>query len=87
MLLTAFGIYVVASLLYIRRLHVQLRGYEHIWQQIESVADKNEDGKFTIDIQHLEDAHQDPLELHATAAPSSIRLLTLDGNESQHRVA
>ena len=85
MLLVAFGIYVVASLLYIRRLHAQLRGYEHVWKQIEAVADKNEDGKFVIDIQHLEDAHQDPLEVHANDQPSGVRLLTLDGD--QHQVA
>lgn len=87
MLLAAFGIYVVASLLYIRRLHVQLKGYEHVWQQIEAVADKNQDGKFTIDIQHLEDAHHDPLEVHINDTPSSVRLLTLDGNQDQHQVA
>lgn len=87
MLLIALGLYVVASLFYIHRLHGRLHAYEHIWHQIEAVADKNEDGKFTIDIQHLEDAHQDPLELHATAAPSGVRLLTLDGNESWHKVA
>jgi hypothetical protein len=87
MLLTAFGLYVVGSLFYIHQLHGRLRAYEHIWHQIEAVADKNQDGKFTIDIQHLEDAHQDPLELHATIAPSGVRLLTLDGNESRHKVA
>lgn len=81
MLVAAFIAYVIGSLMYIRYLNKRLKAYEHIWQQIEEVADHNEDGSFNINIQHLEE--QDPFEVHADNIPSSgVRLLELDGNRT-----
>lgn len=65
--------YVVVSLLYIHGLHKRLKSYEHIWEQIESVADRNQDGTFTIQVQHLEDAHPSN-EAHEIVDDSCIRL-------------
>jgi hypothetical protein len=55
---TMFVVYVVTSLWYIHKLHKRLKGYEQIWQQIETIADHNQDGTFNINIQHLEETHQ-----------------------------
>lgn len=57
MLVSVLVAVVVAQLFYINRLHKRLRGYEHVWEQIEEVADHNQDGTFTINIQHMEEAH------------------------------
>lgn len=57
MLVASLVVVILAQLFYINRLHKRLRGYEHVWEQIEEVADHNQDGTFTINIQHLEDAH------------------------------
>ncbi len=77
------GVVIVGLLAYIHRLRAQLRGYEHVWEQIESIADRNQDGTFTIHIQHLEDAHQDEDVLTASEVPdgerpSGIHILDLD---------
>jgi hypothetical protein len=88
MLLATFGIYVVASLWYIYRLRARLNGYEHVWHQIESIADKNQDGQFVIDIQHLEEATEEHSQVHANNIPSGVRLLHLDGmSQEDHQVA
>ena len=88
MLLVAFSTYVVASLWYIYHLHARLNGYEHVWHQIESVADKNQDGQFVIDIQHLEEATEEHSQVHATNIPSGVHLMQLDGMpQENHRVA
>lgn len=81
-LVVALSVSLIGSLVYIRKLHARLRGYEHLWQQIESIGDKNLDGTFTISIQHLEE--HSPMELHATNVPTSgVRLLELDGMGSR----
>jgi hypothetical protein len=77
-LIGILSVSLILCLLYIRKLHRRLSGYEHIWEQIESVADKNLDGTFTIDVRHLEE-HTEPYEMHASDVPSGIRLLKLDG--------
>lgn len=70
---------IVGLLGYIHRLKVQLHGYEHVWEQIESIADRNEDGSFNIQIQHLEDIHhdQDVPVLIAADRPSGLHTLDL----------
>lgn len=79
MLAVAFSIYALLSLFYIHRLRSRLRSYEHIWEQIEQVADKNQDGTFTINIQHLEETHPPVLEAHASMDnASSPRMLNLE---------
>lgn len=71
-------LYLVASLLYIHRLHARLRGYEHVWEQIESIADHNKDGTFTINVQHLEEHNVN--EVHETSdIPSGVLPIVLDG--------
>jgi hypothetical protein len=75
-LIIVLSVALALSFLYIIRLHRRLRGYEHIWAQIESVADNNLDGSFTINIQHLE---EQPNEMHSSEVPSGIRLLRMDG--------
>jgi hypothetical protein len=75
-LIVALCVGIVSCLLYIRRLHGRLRGYEHIWEQIENVADRNLDGTFTINIQHLEE-EMDPHQLHASSPSPGMRLLDL----------
>lgn len=60
MLSIFLGVCLVISLLYIHRLRIQLHGYERVWEQIESVADRNQDGTFTIDVRHLEHVQPEP---------------------------
>jgi hypothetical protein len=80
-MLTLVGILSISlmgCLFYCHKLKQQLRGYEHVWEQIESIADRNQDGSFTLDVKHLEE--HDPYEVHAVSDdPSGIRLLELDG--------
>lgn len=79
--IVALSAFLIVCLLYIRKLHKRLAAYEKIWQEIESIADRNEDGTFTINIQHLE---EHPYQLHASSAPSSgVRLMELDGFSSR----
>ncbi len=76
--------YLIGSQYYIYKLHSRLRGYEQVWQQIEDVADRNEDGTFTIHIQHVEEAHPGEIAntAHVSIADSSgLRLLDLLSNE------
>lgn len=81
-IVVAFIAYVILSLFYIHRLHKRLRGYEHVWEQIEQVADANQDGTFNINIQHLEDVH--PNEVHTNVEePSGVRLLNLGELEAR----
>jgi hypothetical protein len=80
------GLYVVASLLYMYRLHKRLQGYEHIWSQLESIADRNQDGSFTVHVQHLEDAHPE-YEAHAADTPSGIRLMDFGAKRNPNRAA
>lgn len=64
------------SILYNIKLHGRLRAYEHVWEQIEQVADRNQDGTFTINIQHMDHVHGS--EAHLNADQSGIHLLDLD---------
>jgi hypothetical protein len=83
-IISILSMYVIGSLFYINKLKHRLRAYEHIWQQIEDVADKNEDGSFNINIQHLEDATHPVYEVHDTPDyPSGIRLVDIDGLQSR----
>lgn len=77
-LIGILSVCLAGCVVYIYKLHARLRGYEHVFEQIESVADRNQDGTFTINIQHLEE-HPAPYELHASDAPAGTRLLDLDG--------
>jgi hypothetical protein len=81
-LIGILSVCLVGSLIYIYKLHTRLHGYEHVWEQIENIADKNQDGTFTINIQHLEE-HPNPYELHASDAPSGTRLLDLDAMDQR----
>lgn len=76
MLVAALGALLVLSVLYNVKLHKRLRAYEHVWMQIERVADHNEDGTFTINIQHLE--HMNGNEAHLNTDQSGIHLLDLE---------
>lgn len=87
MLVSILSLSLIGCMVYIHKLKQRLRAYEHIWTQIEAVADHNEDGTFNINVQHLEDAHQDMFEAHANDTPSGVRLLELDGRGSLGRVA
>lgn len=76
------ALYVLGSLIYIHRLHLRLRGYEQVWQNIEEVADRNEDGSFTIHVKHVE--HVQAHELHSNDdAPSGPQLIELDDPDYQ----
>lgn len=83
-IISILSMYAIGSLFYINKLKHQLRAYEHVWQQIEDVADKNEDGTFNINIQHLEDAIPPVYEAHDTPDyASGIRLVNVAGLEAR----
>ena len=81
MLVALLGTLLAVSVLYNIKLHRRLRAYEHVWEQIEQVADHNMDGTFTINIQHLEDMHGN--EAHTNVDHSGIRLLDIEGMYDQ----
>jgi len=76
MLVSALSICLLCSILYVRHLHKRLKAYEHVWEQIESIADRNQDGSFQIHIQHMQDVQA---EAHLKVDDSSpgVRLLDL----------
>jgi hypothetical protein len=79
MLVIALSVALLASLIYNFKLIRRLHAYEQVWQQIEQAADHNEDGNFTINIQHM-DEHRpgiQPIAREAVSEPS-IRILDLD---------
>jgi hypothetical protein len=81
MLVIGLTVALLASLFYNLKLHRRLKAYEHLWDQIEQVADRNQDGSFTINIQHLEEHVEEHAEenftAHSPVSEPSIRLLDL----------
>lgn len=74
--LSVMVVLLAVSVYYNTKLHRRLLAYEQVWKQIEQVADRNEDGTFTINIQHLEHVHD--TEAHLNTDESGIHLLDLD---------
>lgn len=65
MLVIGLSLALLASLYYNFKLNRRLKSYEHTWEEIERVADRNQDGSFTIRVQHLEEHHpNDSFEVH-----------------------
>ncbi len=81
MLVALLSTLLAVSVFYNIKLHRRLRAYEHVWEQIEQVADHNMDGTFTINIQHLEDVRGN--EAHANVDHSGIRLLDIEELDSR----
>jgi hypothetical protein len=73
MLVAILSIALASSLFYNLKLARRLRGYEHVWEQIEQVADHNQDGTFTINIQHMEEHHPSNTSVNAP----NVRVLDL----------